>query len=107
MATNTVFESKFENNGAGYAETAFRVEAAQYCEGISDRATRQYAERYAAALEQHFAVGSFAEPQKPGIFGPSKNLIRVAFKSLFEKHFNRRPRINRTHAIPSENLDPS
>ena len=76
-----------EDPGAGFE--AFRMEAMQYCDGISDNVTRRYAERYAAALLQKARNLEFEEPRKSGLFEPNRNLIRAALQASYRKYFSR------------------
>ena len=67
---------------------AFRAEAVVYCRGISDTVAREYAEEYAAML-QNRAKGIEAQlPRIPsGLFEPNRNLIRSTLVRMWEKYF--------------------
>jgi hypothetical protein len=81
---------------------AFSAEAGIYCDGISDHAAHQYAASFIVLLENRAREIETEEPRSPGLFGPSRNLIRSTLNSLYGRHFrtsSRRKVKNHTHAL--------
>ena len=66
---------------------AFMGEAANYCEGISDHVARQYAVSFTLMLEKRAREIAAEEPRNSRVFEPNRNLIRLALKSIYERHF--------------------
>jgi hypothetical protein len=66
---------------------AFTGEAAIYCDGISDPIARQYAVSFTLMLENRAREIAVEEPRNPRMFEPNRNLVRLALKSIYERHF--------------------
>jgi hypothetical protein len=83
---------------------AFTGEAGIYCDGISDQIARQYAVSFTLMLENRAREIAVEEPRNPGMFEPNRNLVRLALKSIYERHFGTSTRRNLKadiHALPA------
>ena len=67
----------------------FNREAVLYCQGISDTVAHEYAMDYARMLQNRAKGIDVSLPRiPPGLFEPSRNLIRATLERMCEKHFS-------------------
>jgi hypothetical protein len=86
MSREVVMDDRFDA-ALAVALLGFEGEAGQYCQGISDTPTREYAEQYARMLRDRAMGLSPKFPYVPaGLFGPNRNLIGLTLDRLWQKY---------------------
>jgi hypothetical protein len=67
----------------------FNEEAVHYCRGISDIIAHDYAVEYTRSLESRAKGLESPNPRiSPGLFEPSRNLIRSTLDRMYTRHFH-------------------